>query len=80
MLRKLGKIYDDTDVELIGVEGGGKGVERPAPLQQDAQSPTDSPTDSAEEPKRLVDLEEDFTAEPGARDSATHVIAVVHRD
>jgi len=30
--------------------------------------------------KYLLDLEEDFTAEPGAIDSATHMIAVVHRD
>jgi len=28
----------------------------------------------------LLDLEEDFTAEPGAIDSATHMIAVVRRD
>ncbi|MCG6955981.1 MAG: class I SAM-dependent methyltransferase [Gemmatimonadetes bacterium] len=30
--------------------------------------------------KYLLDLEEDFTAEPGAIDSATHMIAVVRRD
>jgi hypothetical protein len=28
----------------------------------------------------LLDLEEDFAAEPGAIDSATHMIAVVRRD
>ncbi|MGD8322381.1 MAG: class I SAM-dependent methyltransferase [Gemmatimonadota bacterium] len=28
----------------------------------------------------LLDIEEDFTAEPGAIDSATHIIAVVRRD
>jgi len=37
-------------------------------------------TSAPEQWKYLLDLEEDFTAEPGAIDSATHMIAVVRRD